>query len=443
MTQGSIVKKFILFALPLLVGNLCQQLYNTVDSIIVGNYNGAEALAAVGTAGFPMDVMLAIFLGLSSAATILVSQYVGAGDHETIRDVVRTANNFLMLCSVPITVVGIVVSRWILIGMQVPEDVIDEAHIYLVVIFVGTIASLGYNLNAGVLRGLGDSQAPLIALVISSITNIILDLVFVIMFRWGVAGVAIATVIANFVSWFYSIWYIKKNYPQLEYKVLSMELDKHWIRRMVSLGLPLGFNSGVYSLGHLLLRSIVNSHGSIFMAGATASGKLDSIVYMVLAAFAVSTTTFAGQNAGAGRMDRLNKGIKIMMIINVVSNFVICMIMTLWGREFLWIFNQDLEVIEAGYIFIVWCFPWYWMYAAFHTMNCFLNGVGEVKLPTAACLIMFWLFRLPVAYLLSVNWGHDWMYMCYPFSWLLGLAITGVYFVKGSWRKLVKVNEKE
>lgn len=442
MTQGSIIKKFILFALPLLVGNLCQQLYNTVDSIIVGNYNGAEALAAVGTAGFPMDVMLAIFLGLSSAATILVSQYVGAGERATIRDVVRTANSFLMLCSVPITIVGVLISRWILGCMQVPADVMDEAYIYLVIIFVGTIASLGYNLNAGVLRGLGDSQAPLIALVISSITNIILDLVFVIVFHWGVAGVAIATVIATFVSWFYSIWYIKKNYLELEFKVFSLQLDKHWIRRMVSLGLPLGFNSGVYSLGHLLLRSIVNSHGSVFMAGATASGKLDSIVYMVLAALAVSTTTFAGQNAGAGKMERLKKGIKSIMIVNVVSNFVICMIMTIWGREFLWIFNQDPEVIEAGYIFIVWCFPWYWLYAAFHTLNCFLNGVGEVKLPTAACLIMFWLFRLPLAYFLSVTFGQNWLYMCYGVSWVLGLAITGVYFLRGTWQKKVIKNEE-
>lgn len=153
--------------------------------------------------------------------------------------------------------------------MRVPEDVIDQAHAYLTIIFIGTVASLGYNLNAGILRGMGDSQAPLVCLVISSIVNIVLDLIFVLGFGWGVAGAAVATVIAHFVAWFYSIYYMKKHYPQLEVKIFSFHMEKTWIRKMVMLGLPLGFNSGIYSLGHLLLRSIVNSHGSVFMAGAT------------------------------------------------------------------------------------------------------------------------------------------------------------------------------
>lgn len=443
MTRGGIARQFIAFSIPLLIGNLFQQLYNMADSIIVGNCNGAEALAAVGTSGLPMDVMLAVFLGFSAAATIMVSQYAGAGDQETIRDVVRTANNFLILCAVPITVIGILAGKLILQGMQVPEDVIDQAHAYLTIIFIGTVASLGYNLNAGILRGMGDSQAPLVCLVISSIVNIVLDLIFVMGFGWGVAGAAVATVIAHFVAWFYSIYYMKKHYPQLEVKIFSFHMEKTWIRKMVMLGLPLGFNSGIYSLGHLLLRSIVNSHGSVFMAGATASNKLDTLVYMVISAFAVAATTFAGQNAGAGRRDRLDQGIKVILAINVFSNIAICALITIFGRQCLWIFNQQPDVIEAGYIFILWNMPFYWMYTAFHTLNCFLNGVGEVKVPTIACLIMFWLFRLPLAYFLSVTFGRNWMYMCYPISWALGLTITGIYFLRGSWRKKIANMQEE
>ena len=438
MTEGGIVGKVIAFSLPLLVGNLFQQMYNMVDSVVVGNYEGTDALAAVGTAGMPMSVMLALFTGISAAATILVSQYIGAGDQKTIRDIVRTAHSFLMICSIPILIIGMIAGRGILLGMHVPEEVIDDAHAYLRVIFLGTTASLGYNLNAGVLRGMGNSRAPLISLILSSIVNIVLDLVFVIVLHWGVVGVAAATVIANYVSWFYSIYYIKKKYPQLELKVLSLHMEKKWIAKMLTLGLPLGFNNAVYSLGHLLLRSIVNSHGAVFMAGATASNKLDTLVYLVVEAFAVAATTYAGQNAGAGRMDRLERGVKVLLVINVSINIAVCALLTIFGRQCLAIFNQEPEVIEAGYIFILWNMPFYWLYTAFHTLNCFLNGVGEVKLPTAACLIMFWLFRLPLAYFLSTTLGKEWLYMCYPISWVLGLSITGIYFLRGKWRKKVK-----
>lgn len=226
MTQGSIMKNVLLFALPICVGNMLQQLYSTVDTLVIGNFCGSVSLAAVGTSSQPVEMLLCIFLGLGAGVSILVSQFIGRGDWESQREIVATAISFLYLCAIPLTVLGQVVGPWVLRIMQVPGDTWDLANAYISIIFLGTLGSMGYNMNAGILRGMGDSKASLLFLIISCFVNIVLDLVFVAGFRMDVAGAALATTLAMYSSWMFSVFYIRKQYPELAFTLLPRRMNK-------------------------------------------------------------------------------------------------------------------------------------------------------------------------------------------------------------------------
>lgn len=437
MTKGSITKQIIFFTIPLLIGNLFQQMYNMVDSMVVGNVNGPQALAAVGTAGNPMQVLLALFLGIGTGATILVSQYRGANNPEELRKVVKTANAFLVISSIPVTIAGVLLSAPLLHWINVPEDVFSMANSYLAIIFLGTLANLGYNLNSGILRGIGDSRSPLLFLVYSSILNTVLDLLFVAVFRWGVAGAAIATILSQYFAWIYSIIYMKRHYPELGMDMKSLHMERIHLKDMVRLGLPLGFNNAVYSLGHVILYGLINSFGSIFMAGNTAATRVDGITFMIIASFGTTATTFAGQNAGAKKEDRLKKGVWSIMGVTCLLNVILSALLLLFGRPILSLFNSTPEVVQAGYDMLLRLCPYYIIYTVFHIFNCYMNGAGEVNVPTISSLIMFWLVRLPLAYVLVDLFAPKDLYYCYPISWLVGLVISGIYFATGRWKRRI------
>lgn len=435
MTRGSILKAIIQFSIPLLIGNLFQQMYNMVDSLVVGNFNGSGALAAVGTAGQPMNVMMALFLGIGTGATILISQFTGAGDPDNVRNIVKTANTFLFLCAIPLSVVGIVLAAPMLHAMQVPGDIFDMATAYLAITFVGVIPNLGYNINSGILRGLGDSRSPLYFLVLSTAVNIVLDLLFVAVFGWGVAGVAAATVIAQFAAWIYSILFIRKRYPQLEMNPLKFGLQRDLLKGMIRLGLPIGFNNALFSLGHIFLMSLVNMQGSAFIAGYTSAMRIDNICFMPTASLSVAATTFSGQNVGAKQYDRIKRGIRSILLFTFVVNWVTALIPLLLGHQILALFTQDAAVIEAGYACFIRCVPFYWMIGANNILNNYMNGAGEVRMPTISNIILFWLVRLPAAYLLCYLWEPNALYFAYPISWAVGLAVSGWYYLSGKWRR--------
>ena len=239
------MRPVVLFALPICIGNILQQLYNTVDTLVIGNFCGTQSLAAVGTSGQPVELLLCIFMGLGTGVSILVAQYTGSGDTESMKKTVATSVSFLYMCAVPLTVLGLFISPLVLKFMDVPPDVWDYCISYLNLIFLGTLGNLGYNMNAGILRGVGDSKASLLFLFISCVVNVVLDLVFVAVFRMDVAGAALATATAMFCSWFFSIAYIKKRYPELGITVLPRALDKKTLRRVLMIGLPLGLNNSI------------------------------------------------------------------------------------------------------------------------------------------------------------------------------------------------------
>lgn len=435
MTKGGIIAGVVAFAVPLLIGNLFQQLYSMVDSIVVGNFDGHTALSAVGTAAMPAQVLTALFLGIGTGAGIMVSQYMGAGDMDSIRRTLHTGNGFLLACSLPLTVLGVLAAPWVLRFMNVPDEAFGLSQSYLAILLLGTVASLGYNMNAGVLRGMGDSRSPLYFLIFACVVNIVLDVLFVAVFHLSAAGVGAATVIAQFSAWFYSIWHIRRKYPELDLRLLRFSVDRGNLRQMIRLGLPIGFNNAVFSLGFVLLNSLINQQGTVFMAGVTAASRVDNLIFLPIASFGAAATTFAGQNVGALQIHRLKEGFRKILLLTLGVNIALGAIILLLGKYALYMFTQEPEVIAVGLQCMWWLVPGYSVYVVFNTCCCFMNGAGEVRVPTLSSLLMFWGVRIPAAYLLFDALGRDYIYGAYPISWVAGVIIAGSYYLSGRWKR--------
>lgn len=434
MTVGQPWRLILRFALPLLLGNVLQQLYNIVDSIVVGNFVGKTALAAVGTA-FPVIFLVnSLFMGIGMGATIIVSQYYGADDQASVKKTIDTIYISLFAVAIPLTILGLIVARPLLQLMNTPADTLDQATTYMQIIFIGTFASFGYNINSGILQGLGDSKSPLIFLSIATGINIILDFVFVLGFHWDVAGVAWATILAQLFSFLFGIWYINHKQHYIRISPRHMLFDLQILRDSVRLGLPAGLQNMSFSLGTMVLQSLINSYQSDFMAGFNGANKIDSFAFMPLFTFATAAMTYVGQNIGAGRMDRVKKGVRSTMIMSAIVCLVICVLILLFGGTLMRLFSQEPAVIEAGEAYLIRVAPFYILLAVLFTLNAALRGAGDSVVPLLATLASLWLARVPLAYFLADRFGRDEMFFSFPLGWLVGLAIVVPYYLSGRWR---------
>ncbi len=443
MTKGSIFKLVLLFALPICVGNILQQLYNTVDTMVIGNFCGSASLAAVGTSAQPVEFLLCIFLGLGTGVSILVSQYTGSGDTEKVKEVVATATSFLYICAIPLSILGLFIGPLVLKIMQVPDDAYDYAVSYIRIIFLGTLGNMGYNMNAGILRGIGDSRSSLLFLLISCIVNIVLDLLFVAEFGMDVTGVALATIIAMFVSWAFSILYIKKKYPELHFTFLPKKLDKTLLKDIVSVGLPLGLNNSIYSIGHIVMQSAINAQGSVFIAGCSVATKLTGISNVAITSLSSAATTFAGQNLGAKNYVRLKKG---GLRIPLMSGIITCtagLTFTYFSRPILDIFTNDPEVLDMAVHYISVVLPFTWCYAVFNGIICYVNGMGEVKFPTVVNMLMLWAVRIPVGYYIAYCVNGKYVMACFPISFAFGMFAMFTYFGTKRWKEIKLLAAKQ
>lgn len=427
MTVGNPIANILKYAFPLLLGSILHQFYNLADSIIVGNFVGKTALAAVGTTGAVLWMAQSVFIGFSAGATILVSQYYGANQNDKLENVINACCAITNIISVPIILIGILSSKFLLHAMNVPADAFDQAHSYLVISFLGLAPTIGYSLNAGFLRGMGDSKSPLKFLIISTVVNIVLDIVFVAVFNWDVIGVAAATAIAQLLSWIYSILFIKKHYNWLNVKLLGIKCDMHIVKEMVKLGLPIGINELLFSGGVMLLQSIVNTHGSAFMAGYNVASKLDALGYMSVDAVFLAVTTFVGQNIGAKKYDRVKNTVLPSIIVSGVMVETITGLLVLFGRPLMHMFTPETAVIEVGYAYLVRVMPFYAIVAAFNMLCGFMHGAGETVIPTLINLLSIWLVRLPSAYILN-NFGGKNIFFCYACGWIFNLILTIILF---------------
>ncbi|MEG0852740.1 MAG: MATE family efflux transporter [Angelakisella sp.] len=435
MTVGSPLRLIVLFSLPLLAGNVLQQLYNMVDSMVVGQYVGTTALAAVGT-GFPIFFMVSsLFMGIGMGSTVIISQYYGAGDMEHVRKTVDTIYTSMLVGCIPLTLFGLFISGPLLRMIQVPADTFELAHTYLLIIFLGIMSVFGYNVNAGILQGLGDSKTPLIFLSIACVINVILDLVFVINFGWGVVGVAVATIIAQTFSWVFGIFYINKKYPEIKIHPFSFRFDKRMFIQMFRMGIPIGIQQALFSVGVMAMQSLINRYGSAFIAGFNGANKLDTFVFMPITSFAAACTTFVGQNIGAGRLDRVQQGTRSAIKLSVVVSIISGGLLLFFGTPLMGLFNSSPEVIDAGIAYLTRIVPFYWMLAILFTLNSIMRGAGDTIIPMISSIVSLWLARVPAAYILDSLFGRDNMFYCYFFGWILGLVITCVAYFKGNWRK--------
>lgn len=301
MTQGSPTRLIVLFSLPLLAGNVLQQLYNMVDSVVVGNYVGSSALTAVGAGFSIMFLISSLFLGFSMGATIMIAQYVGAGDQGAVGRTVDTIYSALLVTIVPLTLLGVLASGPLLTLIRVPQEAYEQARTYCMVVLGGIVGTLGYNMNSGIMRGLGDSRTPLIFLFIACVINIVLDLVFVLVFSWGVFGVALATILAQICSWVFGIFYINRKYPFLHIRLFRMRLDRRLLGQVIRLGIPSAIQECQFAVGILIMQALINGFGNDFAAGFTAANKIDTFAFMPIESFSIAATTYVGQNMGADR----------------------------------------------------------------------------------------------------------------------------------------------
>lgn len=439
MTTGPIMRNVFLFAIPIVLGNILQQLYTTVDTLVIGNYCGYTSLAAVGTSAQPVEVLLCIFLGIGTGVSILISQYAGGDLQEKIKEVCHTAVSFIYMCGIPIGILGFLCTPYILKFMGVPADTWDAALTYTRIVFCGALGNIGYNMNAGILRGMGDSKASLWFLVISCLTNIVLDVFFVAYLKMDVGGAALATSIAMYVSWIVSIIYIKRKFPEFEFSFLPKHFSAAEMKKMVTIGLPIGLNNSLYSFGHIAMQTMVNAQGSVFMAGNSVSGRITGLANIAITALSSAATTFSGQNYGAKNYDRLRKGAIRIPIISGAITLLFGLFFISIRTPILRLFATDEMVLYYADRYVVILLLSQWFYAIFNGIICIVNGVGKVKYTMVVNLLMLWAVRIPSAYLISKYFDGTYIMLCFPISFCFGmLCMIGYYIFSPTWKEIIR-----
>jgi len=434
LTQGSVVKKLLMFALPLMASNLIMQFYNVADSIIVGQFVGPGALAAVGVS-FPIMMFFnAMFMGVSTGAGIVVSQFFGAKNRDALDKAVSTTFTLTMIVGVIITVLGLFLSKPILHLLGTPDNILDDAATYLAIIFAGSIGNMVYMIGGGILRGMGDSKWPLYFLIFSSVVNVILDLIFVAVFGWGVPGVAWATMIAHFAAGVLVYFRINKGDYGVKLRLRKMHIDAFSAKTIIKLGLPTGIQSMAMSAGSLIIQSFANRFGSDFIAANSAVMRADGFVIMPMMAIGMAVTTFVGQNIGAGKIDRAKHGVRTAALMIIGIGTAMGVILWFFGIYIIRAFTQAENVLEIGergikVLAFVYCFM--------GLDQCFggsMRGAGAAVAPMVTGLLAN-IARIPLAYFLAVVPG-DYMGLFYSMSitMILSSTMIYIYYRRGSWR---------
>ena len=382
MTQGIIWKKILLFSLPLLLGNVFQQLYNTVDSVIVGNYIGGDALAAVGTSGPIINLLVGLFMGIATGAGVVIARYFGAQDSEAVHDAVHTTLAATFLGGLFLTVVGVLLSPAVVRLIGVPENIMSDSIDYLRIYFGGIIAMMTYNMGAGILRAVGDSKTPLYFLIISSIINIILDMLFVIIFDMGVAGVAWATLIAQAVSATLIIITLCRVNTSYRVTLSHIRIKLFYLKEIIRIGLPSGLQNAIISMSNIVVQSYINSFGSAAIAGYSTYGKVDAFALMPVMSLSMAITTFTSQNIGAREFDRVRKGVKTGLLMSCGTAFVLTSLVVVFARTLLGIFTDDQQIIEYGLLTMTYQAPFYLVLGLNNTLAGILRGAGKASVPS-------------------------------------------------------------
>lgn len=436
ITQGVIWKQLLLFFFPILLGTFFQQMYNTVDTIIVGRFVGTQALAAVGSAGPLINLINGFFIGLSSGATVILSQAYGADDRGGVHSILHTAVTLSLILGLLTTAVGVLAGPQILRLTQIPENCIEDALTYIRIYFSGAVASMVYNMGAGILRAMGDSKRPMIFLIVACFVNIAMDLVCVVWLKLGAAGAALATVLSQIISAVLVLVVLMRLPREQKLEFSQLHLERGYLGRILSIGVPAGLQFITFDLANVLIQSSVNSFGDVTIAAWTAMGKTDSINWMICGAFGVAITTFVGQNFGAQQYARVRKSVWVCMAMGIPVVAAVSAVILPLRSFILGIYTDDLAVITAGAHIMLFTVPFNCIFIPVEVFAGTMRGVGSSLTPTIITGSCVCLFRvLWVLILVSRIHTIEMLAICYPISWALaGLVFLAVYF-RGSWMK--------
>ena len=443
MTEGSPWQKIVLFAVPMLVGNIAQQLYNTVDSVVVGNYVGDNALAAVGSAGPILNLLIVLFVGISVGAGIMVSQYFGAREREKLSTTIGNCITLTGIATLFVMIVASMVAKPLLELLDTPDSIIEWCQSYLLILFIGSAGLAFYNILSGVLRGLGDSMSALLYLLVSTMVNIVLDLLFVAKMGMGVNGVALATVIAQAISAFLCLIRLMRMQDLFDLKPCYLKLQRKYTRKIIKLGLPSGITQAIFSMAMIVVQSLTNSFGEMFIAANVIVMRVDGFAMMPNFSFGTAMTTYAGQIVGARRHDRFDTGAKQGTLIAVVTSAVITALILLFGKALMGIFTRTPELVDLSRDMMGILAVGYVAMAVTQSLSGVMRGAGDTMTPMWISIATTILIRVPIAYGISFftrtaqlpNGRQECIFISLLASWLIGALITYVFYRRGKWKE--------
>ncbi len=436
---GVIWKQLLIFFFPIMLGNFFQQFYNTIDAVVVGQFVGKNALAAIGgSAAAIINLIIGFFGGIGSGASVIISRYFGSQDRSGVSKSIRTIYAFSLISSIFVTIIGVILAPYMLSSMNTPKELMEESVLYLRIYFVGIVFVFIYNIGSFVLRALGDSKRPLIYLIICSFINIVLDIVTVVGFKMGVAGVAIATMIAQAVSAFLVTRALTRETALCDFAIKDIKIHKDVLKAQLLLGLPGGIQTAMYSVSNMIIQTAVNGFGTNSTAAWAAYGKLDAIFWMISGSFGIAITTFVGQNFGAGRFDRVKKSVKVCIGMDLIVSIIMTIVLIVFRVPLFKIFTTDAEVVELGAYMLSLMAPYYSVFVFIEILSGALRGMGDAIIPMLMTMFGVCILRIAwIVFVLPVYPKIETIVLNYPISWIL----TSVLLIGYYWYKISRMKE--
>jgi putative MATE family efflux protein len=455
LSEGSIGRNILRFAMPMLVGNMFQQLYTFVDQIIVGRFLGTEALASVG-ASFPVIfTLIALIIGIATGGTIVISQFFGAKDFTSVKRAIDTIFIVMGIFAIIMTVIGISFAEQIFRLIHLPEELMPLAKNYFTIYVSGLVVFFGYNGIAAILRGLGDSTTPLYFLVLATLLNIGLDLLFIVKFGLGIEGAALATIIAQGVAFIVAVYYLNRNHELIRFNIKEFTFDWDIFRQSLRIGLPTGLQQAFVALGMMALMRIVNGFGTTVVAGYTAAGRLDSLAVIPSMVFSQALATFVGQNIGAGKIERVRRGLARTLLMSSTVAVTVTILIIIFKYPLMGLFTKDQAVIEVGGNYLTVVTTFYLLFTGMFVFGGVMRGAGDTLIPMFLTLISLWIIRIPAAVFLSqetirlfgltihgAGLGSQGIWWAIPTGWGIGLLLSLLYYRTGRWKTKTVVRAK-
>ena len=434
MTEGPIWKRMILFAIPLFLGNLFQQLYNTADSLIVGNFLGSDALAAVSSSGSLIFLMVGFFNGISLGAGVVIARYFGAREKEKVQDAIHTTVAFGIVAGILLTAIGLIMTPTFLRWMGTPADVLKNSVLYFRIYFLGSIAFVLYNIFVGILQSVGDSRHPLIYLIISSVTNVVLDLLFIGVFRFGVGSAAVATILSQFLSAILCLIHLMRCKEDYQIHLKKIRFDFPMLKLIISNGLPSGFQNSIISFANVIVQSNINSFGKMAVAGCGAYTKIEGFGFLPITCFALSLTTFISQNLGARQYERAKKGAKFGVLCSITMAEIVGIIIFFTAPYLVAAFNNDPQVVAFGTAQARTITLFYFLLAFSHCIAGILRGAGKSTIPMFVMLICWCIIRVSyITVAVRIIPDIKVIFWAYPITWTLSSILFIIYYFKADW----------